>query len=172
MKVTKKISINKPASAVWKTLAQDFDRADTWMAAVPKSYQKVGNKKVADAPVTGRICELSTNPKGLAADETITNYDESNHLLGFSVIPTNVPKIFPIIKNDHEVSLREIGENKTEVTWNMDAKLKKHGYLMYPMLKFGLGKGFGQILEELKFFVENDAPHPRKAKKIKDQIAA
>ncbi len=38
--------------------------------------------------------------------------------------------------------------------------------LLSPLLKFGMGKAFQEILEELKHYVETGEVHPRKAKKL------
>ena len=37
-------------------------------------------------------------------------------------------------------------------------------YLIWPLLRLGFGVFVGQIIEELKYYVEHDSPHPRKLK--------
>ena len=61
MKMTVTTSINANISEVWKVLAEDFDKAHEWMAVVPTSTA-ITNTIIDtsdDAPVCGRVCDLS-----------------------------------------------------------------------------------------------------------------
>ena len=146
-------------------MAHDFEKADTWMAAVPKSYHKTDGTKIADAPMIGRVCEFTTKSNGLFADETILAYDEANQSMTVEVVPKNTPKVFPIQKNIVIMSVNSLGQNQSEVVWVSKPILKRYTGFLSPVLKMGLGKGFGEILEELKYFAEEGKPHPRKVKK-------
>ena len=163
MKISKSLTINRPAADVWKVLAHDFTRADEWMAAVPKSYVYENDRAADGAPVSGRVCELSTKEDGLKVEEVISHFDDEAMSFTIEVTPTK-GGVIPIHKNVVEISLSEPRPGVTEVHWNSTPDLKPAGYVAYPMLKMGFGRAFGQILEELKYFVENDRPHPRKLK--------
>ena len=56
--------------------------------------------------------------------------------------------------------------------WDVTVKVKPLANLVYPLVKLGLSVLFGQVPEELKYFVENDAPHPRKLKATRKATAA
>lgn len=161
MKINKSIIINAPITKVWKILAEDFDKASEWMSAVPDSYHLSDN-----SGAEGRVCHLSDNPEGLRAKEIITLYDADNYRIKFDVNPEGAG-IFPINKNQVDVSLKSLGVNKTKVSWISDVDLKTLGKVMSPLLKVGLNKSFADVLDDLKYFVENNTPHPRKLKKIK-----
>lgn len=165
MRVLQKITIDKPIADVWRVLAEDFDKASDWMASIPNSYALRKGQPPEGAPMTGRICELTKKPGGLELDESITRFDSANHVLGIKVVPTNAPGAFPVYWSNVEVTLTPLTSARTEVRWVARPHLKPHGYLLYPVLKFGLNKGFSNVLEELKFFVETQKPHPRKLKK-------
>ena len=45
------------------------------------------------------------------------------------------------------------------------------GTLMAPMMKVQMGKLLGEAVEELKFFVENGKPHPRKVQAMQKALA-
>lgn len=166
MKVKKSIIIDKPAAIIWKLLADDFDKADLWMANVPKSYEKESGKGANEAPMIGRICEFTTRPDGPIADETITFYDPTNYRMEVKVIPLNGN--LPIIENTLLMYLNILGPNRTEVVWDTQIKLRPVGKLLYPVLRAGLGKNFTEILEELKHFSETGYAHPRKVAKMKN----
>lgn len=53
------------------------------------------------------------------------------------------------------------------MTWKFRSDIKPLGFILWPLLRIAFGKFIGDIMEELKFYVENDAPHPRKIKAMK-----
>lgn len=87
MKLSNSITIDKPARQVWKVLAEDFDKAQQWMATVPVSYAKDTGNLAPNAPMVGRICELTPKRNGPIADETITVFDHQSMILGINVVP-------------------------------------------------------------------------------------
>jgi hypothetical protein len=74
--------------------------------------------------------------------------------------------VFPVDHNTVDVSIADTGSGKSELTWVFHSKLKPWAFLMWPMIRLGFGFFIKQIIEELKFYVENDAPHPRKVKAL------
>ena len=163
MKLIQEIVIDKPIEEVWEILAIKFDRAADWMSVIPKSVEKIEGEKIEGAPMTGRICDLSTKPNGPQVDETILSYDEKTHDMKVRVVP--VGGKVPVVQNEIVFSARDLGDGKTRVIWDSNIELKPIGKILYPVLKAGLNKGFNDQLEELKFFVENGQPHPRKVAK-------
>lgn len=165
MKITKKVTIQKPVEAVWKVLAEDFDRADVWMSAVPRSYAASLEGGADDAPVAARVCELTDRGKdGLFAEEVITNYSDATH--EFTMVIEAQNGAIPIVRNNATVSVRPAGEGSSEVVFIAEPELKPVGYLLYPVLRAGLGSAFARLLDELKVFVETGVPHPRKQAKL------
>jgi hypothetical protein len=160
MELQKSIKINKGAADVWNVLAENFDRAQDWMATVPVSYKKEEGTSPAEGPMIGRICEFTNKPNGPLADEIITIFDRDTRTLGIHVVPRNVK--LPVEHNHATYSLNELSANETEVVMTSDVQLKTAGKLLYPALKAGLSKSFKEQLEELKYYVETGQPHPRK----------
>jgi carbon monoxide dehydrogenase subunit G len=169
MKLNRKTTVNRDAQKVWKVLAHDFDKAGEWMSAVPKSHKIIEGDSVEDSPMVGRVCELSTKADGPFADERITYYNEENMELHIRVVPKN-GKI-PVKENNVVMKVKSVGVGQSEVSWSSDIDLKTVGKVLYPMLKMGLTKAFNELLEELKYFVEEGKPHPRKLAKINNQAA-
>lgn len=164
MKIEHKTEVNAGVEKVWKVVATDFDKASEWMALVPASHKIGENLGFDGAPMEGRVCQLSDEPNGLYAEEKFTHFDASNHVYHMEVVPKN-GKI-PVEKNNVIVKVESLGLNKSQVTWTSDITLKPLGKVMYPVLKLGLSKGFAELLEELKYFVETGEPHPRKMKAL------
>ncbi|GAB5557402.1 MAG: hypothetical protein SchgKO_16150 [Schleiferiaceae bacterium] len=169
MKINKTISINATEEIVWKILAEDFDKASEWMSAVPHSYEIVDGDTVQNSPMVGRVCELSDKPNGPIADERISLFDAQSKVLHVEVVPQNAP--LPIVKNHLELSLLKEGAEETRVNLAADIQLTTAGKVVSPVLKLGLAKAFDELLEELKYFVENGMPHPRKQKKLDKAVA-
>ena len=168
MKITKHVTIEASADKVWKVFAHDFDQASEWMASVPKSYGKNLSKEFEGAKSSGRVCELDANPNGIKASEEFLAYDEKNKSCTVEISLLNTPALVPILRNVLNFSVKDSGQNQSAVTWIVTPKLKPVASLLYPLtyplIKFGLGLFMGQITEELKYFVENGEPHPRKVK--------
>ncbi len=154
MKVENHVRIQLPIDQVWQIIAVDFAHIQDWMSDVRKSEALTDVPGADNAPVAGRFCQLSDDPEGLCARETITRFDAASHQLEFVAVPVNAPALLPLTENRIEVSLVEIGPEETEVRWTAAPALKTHGYLMYPMLKLGLSRGFQDLLSQLKAFAE------------------
>ena len=158
MKITKSIIVNQPSELVWKVVAKEFDQAHLWMGPVKKSYALDDGRHHTSAPVAGRVCELGNGPKGLKAEEVITQYNEKDQYLVFDVVPKNAPALLPLNKNTVKMSVESIGLNQSKVLWESTPDLKVMGKLLSPVLKLGLGKAFSDILKDLKKYCESINP--------------
>ena len=165
MNITKTIQIEKSAAVVWQLLSEDFDKVYEWMSPVYRSYKIENEEPVEGASMSGRICEFTPNEGGFYAEERITGIDNENRKLTVEVLPKNAPKALPLVRNILELSVKDIGGDRSEVVWNTSPELKASFRLMKPLIKAGLAKSFGDVLEELKHFAEQGSQHPRKVKK-------
>ncbi len=155
MKITKSIIVNQPSELVWKVVAEEFDQAHLWMGPVKKSYAFDEGRNNTSAPVAGRVCELGNGPKGLKAEEVITQYNEKEQYLVFDVVPKNAPALLPLNKNTVKMSVVSLGKNQSKVLWESTPDLKVMGKILSPVLKIGLGKAFSDILKDLKKYCES-----------------
>lgn len=163
MKIYKSITINQPASQVWKIVGEEFEHAHIWMSFVAHSFA-LENKKAdvsapSSAPVAGRVCRFNDKENGGYAEEEITAYDPATRTIEFNVIPKNMPAILPIRTNKVSIHVKAIEQNRSEVQWTSTPEIKAFGLILSPLLKFGLGKSFQDILKELKAYSENRAAH-------------
>lgn len=163
MRIVKKIKIEKPVHEVWKIWAEEFDQAGIWMAQVNHTLQKTSGTKAEGAPMIGRICNFTSNPNGPKAIEDILKYDPKHYKMDLRVLAENVP--IPLKQNLFNSSLKKVSDHATEIQIEANIELKWKGYLLYPLIKKGFHKSYGELLEELKYYVENGSVHPRKQKK-------
>jgi len=163
MRFTKKATLNASEEKVWNVFAHDFDNAHVWMASVPNSYAKANGEEFDGAQSAGRVCELN-GPKGIKASEQFLAYDEAAKTCTIQIDFVDTPFMFPVVRNTVDVSVVDAGNGQCEMTWGFRSQIKPLAYLMWPLLRLGFGVFIGQIVEELKFYVENDSPHPRKLK--------
>ena len=166
MKITKTATIEESIDKVWNVFAHDFDNAYKWMASVPKSYGKALGEKFEGAQTAGRVCELDGNPDGIKASETILAYDEENKTCTVEILLVNAPFLVPIKGNILNFSAKEEGPDRTSILWEITPIIKPAAKIISPLIKIGVGKFMAQIIEELKYFVENGTPHPRKVKAL------
>ena len=158
MKITKKITINKPLEQVWDLVAHQFDKASLWMGPIPKSEAIGLGKSAIGAPMQGRMCDLSENPKGAKVKEVITHFSEQNKSLTFNIYPVNNPAIIPIKQNTVSMNLRQVDETTTEVIWLASPQLKLFAYPFYPLLRLIFPVAFGKLLTGLKEYCETSLP--------------
>lgn len=166
VRFTKTAKIDASADKVWGVFAHDFDHAYRWMASIPHSYGEDVGKRFEGAKTSGRVCELSADRSGMKASEQFLAYDEANKTCTVRIDFVDTPFMFPVDHNELAFSLKAIDDDHCEVTWAFRSYLKPWGYLMWPMLRAGFARFVQQIIEELVYFVENDAPHPRKQRAL------
>ncbi|KIC12976.1 hypothetical protein RA19_00840 [Leisingera sp. ANG-M1] len=154
MKITKSVIVNRSADLMWKIAADEFDQAYKWMGFVHKSYRTEGGEPVQGAPMEGRVCEFTDKPNGLKAREKILSYSAENKRLVFDVVPVDTPVVFPVRVNVVTLTVKALGPERSQVTWESDVALTALGYLIYPLLKRGLAKNFATIMQELKAYAE------------------
>lgn len=162
MKFTKKRTVTASADKVWRVFADEFDDAYKWMASIPHSYGQPNGEQFDGAESAGRVCELNGDSKGLKASEKFLAYDQAAKTCTVRVDFLNTPVVFPVQYNTVNFSVVELGADESEVTWEFHSEIKTWAYLIWPLVRIGFGVFIGQIMDELKFYVENDAPHPRK----------
>jgi hypothetical protein len=167
IKFTKKAIVNADADKVWGIFAHGFNDAYKWMASVKHSFAKNNGESFEGSQSDGRVCELSSDGKGIKASEQFLAYSEENKTATVRIDFLNTPFFFPVKFNTLDFSLKNIDGGTSKMTWKFRSDIKFFGYLLWPLLRIGFGKFIGDIMEELKFYVENGTPHPRKIKAMK-----
>jgi hypothetical protein len=172
MRTSVTVTIDAAGDKIWDVFAHDFDNAYKWMAGVPNSVGKDNGKQFEGASSTGRVCDLNHKPRGPKATESFLAYNEEEKSCTVLIEFLNTPIGFPLVQNVADFSLSERGENKSVVTFTVTSTLRPIGFILYPILKLGFRTFVKQIMQELKFYVENETPHPRKVKAINKRKSA
>jgi hypothetical protein len=173
MRFTKRSNVNASAQEVWKAFAHDFDNAYKWMASVPRSYAKANGDEFDGAQSAGRVCELNPDSRGVKASEKFLAYDEVAKTCTVRIDFVDTPALFPVYHNTVEFSVVDAAEGQSKMTWAFRSAIKPWAFLIWPFIRIGFGVFVGQIMEELKHYVENGTPHPRKIKAMnKAKLAA
>jgi hypothetical protein len=169
IKFTKKTIVNADSNKVWGIFAHGFNDAYKWMASVNHSFAKNNGESFEGSQSDGRVCELSSNGKGIKASEQFLAYNEENKTATVRIDFLNTPSFFPVKFNTLDFSLKKLDGGKSEMTWKFRSDIKFFGYFIWPLLRIGFGKFVGDIMGELQYYVENGSPHPRKIKAMKKQ---
>lgn len=169
VKFTKKITVDASTDKVWEIFAHGFNDAYKWMASVPHSFAQSNGEAFNGAQSDGRVCELTYKKSGLKASEQFLAYNEAKQTATVRIDFVDTPRVFPVKFNTLDFSLRPLADGKSEMTWKFRSDIKWYGYLIWPIIRLGFGSFVWQIMEELKFYVENGTPHPRKITAIEKQ---
>ena len=157
MNIIKKITIDMPVEEVWEVLGNQFGQISNW-ASIIKESKVYGDSKLNG--VNYSIRETNTL-KGITKQE-LTSFEPEKHSLSYKSI-SGTP---PIIKEVRaKWTLTMAGSNTTELVMDFTADMKGLGFILAPIVKKKLGKIGDELLEELKYYLENGKPHPRKTEK-------
>jgi len=154
MKFTKQVSINASAGKVWEVFARDFANVGAWATAVSHSDVHKDIAPVNNSPVGGRVCQTDFG----AVNEDFTAYDEQNKTLSYK--GSIKSKTLTSLTNTAELTSPD--ENTTIVKITPEVKLSFIGMAMYPMIKMQLSKITDEVLDDLKYYMENGKPSARK----------
>lgn len=154
MKIIKRVRIDKSSAEVWKVVGEEFDQAYLWMSFVKHSFALDNKNAPSFSPVGGRVCRFGDDEKSAYAEEEITAFDPVSRTLTFNVYPKNTPAILPVRSNEVTIQVVSLGENQSEVIWTAIPDIKLWAILFTPLLKLAFGKGFKDVLKELKDYCE------------------
>ena len=154
MKFSKKILINATADKVWEVAGRDFANVGKWATAVSHSTENKELACVNGSPVGGRVCQTSFG----SASEEFTAYDDEKKTYSFKGVFKS--KMFNNVTSSMKVE--SVDGNKALVKIVPELELTILGILMYPVIRMMLNKTTDEILDDLKYYVENGKPSPRK----------
>jgi hypothetical protein len=161
LRFTSQTTINAPASQVWRVVAHEFSAIGDWASTIPHSQAVADRPALAGAEVCGRIC--STNIPGITAvREQFTYYDEQAMRFGYAAAD-GLPALIRRAENNWQV--RSLGSEAciAEAWAELELPLLL-GVCLVPLMKLQLSRAGARLLEELKYYVEHEQPHPRKLK--------
>ena len=114
--VTKSITINAPAAAVWRA-AKDFSGLNTWHPAVAKDEIVEGENNTAGA------VRLLTLKDGGTIKEKLLSFDDAGRTFKYSI----VEGVLPVSDYTSTFAVTPAGKNRTLVSWSGRFKRKNLG---------------------------------------------
>jgi Polyketide cyclase / dehydrase and lipid transport len=161
------ITINAPATKVWRVLAHEFASIGQWVSAIPHSQAVTDIPALDGAQVAGRVCATAV-PGFDAVQEQFMYYDEQ--AMRFAYQATDGRPWFVKRAENHWV-VRSLGPQISVAESRAELELSLFpGVFLSPLLKLLIGRVAAQFSEELKYYVEHDQPHPRKLKAQQKQM--
>ena len=154
MKIVTEIVIDRPVAAVWDIVGARFGDAHLWASSL-KSSEGYGPK------ISGQVCESRVcDIQGMGRiREKLLEFEPSSFALTYQVIE-GFP--FFVRRGVNRWTLSAEG-NRTRVRSNAEITTKGLiGTLMLPMMKMQMRGLMRKTFDDLKFYVENGVPHPRK----------
>ena|SRR5215510_10791104 len=159
MKIGLELEMDVPADRVWQVLANDFAKIADWYSGVSHSQVKPDAEAPRGAACAGRICRVP----GLGEiHERFTSYDPSNKTFTYEVI--GMPFFVKRASNNFAVVTLDDGRSRVSLE-ALTHFAPFVGWLMVLPMKVRLTKLMGQLLEELRYYVEKGEIHPRKKEK-------
>jgi hypothetical protein len=155
MKIIKELKIDKPNKDVWEVLGNQFGAIDKWASLIKHS-------EVSDPMLSPGVVR-STETTGGPTKQEITTFNAEQHSLSYKAIAGTPFFAKSIIA---KWSLTKNQDAGTKLILDFEIKFKGIGGILAPIVKKKLGNVGDELLEELKYYVENGKPHPRKVASI------
>ncbi len=154
MRIIKKLFIDKPVEEVWEVLGNQFGQIDKWASLI--SHSEVSGP--ATLPGVDYSIRSTKTTSGDTQQE-LTRFDPGNHTIAYKSI-SGTPPIIKQVKAHW--SLEDNGNNDTVLVLDFVAEMRGLAFLLTPIVKMKMGKVGDTLLDDLKYYVENGKPHPRK----------
>ena len=155
MNIKKKITINKSIEDVWEVLGNQFGEISIWSSLISES-KVYGDSKLAGLNFSKR--ETNTS-QGITVQE-MTSFNPEQYTLSYKAL-SGTPSF--IKSTNAKWFLSKLNEGSTQLNINIDIQTKGIlGFILSPIVKIKLGKLGDDLVDDLKYFLENGNPHPRK----------
>ncbi|WP_425236136.1 SRPBCC family protein [Ulvibacterium sp.] len=158
MEIKRKILVNRPMMECWEVLGNQYSQIHKW--ASPVNHSEGDNKQ----GLNGATCDVrGCNVDGMGnISEKLLEFDPLNHFLSYEII-TGLPSMMKSGKNSWKLRSKHGDQTELEMLAHIEPK-GIIGNLMKPMIKLQFNKMAKTLVEDFKYYVENNQPHPRKVK--------
>lgn len=151
--------IAKPVQDVWEVAGYQFGHAHIW-GSILRHSEGHGEK------ISGPVCDSRTcNIQGMGTvKEKVIEFNPDQHTLAYEVVQG-----FPFFVK-RAVNRWHLSEKGTHTEICMHAEIELQGFigtLMGPLMKFQINRILHTAVEDLKYYIENGRPHPRKLHKLR-----
>jgi hypothetical protein len=147
--------IEKNIDEVWQVLGNQFAEVNIWSSNF-KSSKPGGEPKL---PGLDYLHRATTTEKGENFQE-LDEFDPVNYSLSYHV-SRGVPGIAKSALGEWNLTQIENDQTRLNVHFILETK-GLLGFILSPVISKKVGKSSAEIAEELKYYMENGKPHPRK----------
>ena len=141
---------------MWEVLGNQFGEISKWSSLISKS-KVYGVAKLEDLNYSER--ETNTT-QGITVQE-MTSFNPKKYSLSYKAL-SGTP--FFIKNSNAKWSLSKLNDRRTQLNMSIDIQTKGMlGLVLTPIVKIKLGKLGDELVGDLKYYLENGNPHPRKA---------
>ena len=161
IQINGQVTINASTHKVWRVVAHEFDQIGQWATAIAASEAIIEGQALAGATCSGRICSA---PGYGDVQETFTYYDEDAMRFGY-IAAHGLPSFVHKAENNWAVQAVDTNTSVVNIRGEIDLNLIP-GLFLAPLFKFQMNRLGQQTIEELKYYLEHDQPHPRKQKQM------
>jgi hypothetical protein len=156
------VLINKGIDESWEVLGNQFSEAHLWSTNF-KSSKPGGMPKLNGLDYLHRETMTEKGENFQELDE----FDPDNYKLSYHV-SRGVPGIASSALGEWRLSKVSNEQTRLNVHFILETK-GLLGFVMSPVISSKISNASTEIAEELKYYLENDKPHPRKLESIKQQ---
>ena len=154
MKIMKSLIINKPIDDVWEVLGNQFNKIDQWASLILKSNVS-GNPTLAGVDYSIRDTQTTSGP----TQQKLTAFDAKNFKIAYKAT-AGTPPFFKSV--NAAWSLSKNGATSTQLILDFEVKFKGLFFILAPLVKIKLSKVGDELMDDLKYYVENGEPSIRK----------
>ena len=148
MKILKKLTINSPIAKVWDVLGNQFEHIDRWSSLIEKS-EVSGDPNLPGVHFSVRSTLTTAGP----TQQELVSFNTAQHSLSYKAI-AGTPFFFKSV--NAKWSLTKDTDERTNLELDFEVKFKGLFMLLSPLVKLKLGKVGDDLLEDFKYYVEND----------------
>lgn len=163
MQIRKQAIVNASADEVWSVVAHEFDRIGSWATAVPASHEAAHAAAPAGCLVGGRTCQ-TTMRRFPEAEEQIVAYDERARALTYEAV-RGMPGFVASARNTWRVVAIDDRRSQVSIAATVTTR-GLAGPLMALAMRLGMGRVGGHVLDDLRHYVEDKTPSPRKQRQL------
>jgi hypothetical protein len=163
MQITRQAVVNASAEDVWRVVAREFHRIDSWASAVPASHEAAKAAAPAGCPVGGRTCQTNMG-RFPEVEERIVSYDEQGRTLTYEPV-RGMPGFVASARTTWQVVA--IDDRRSQVSFTATVTTRGlAGPLMALAMRVQMHRAGAHGLDDLRHYVEHKKPSPRKQRQL------
>jgi hypothetical protein len=159
MELRLEIPIDAPAHRVWDVLGEQFMRISEWAGPITASCPSGSGSPDIGAVRSCTVAAFGPIKPG-AVKERLTAFDRGRMTFEYEALEEGMPAFIERAVN--RWSVVPINDERSLVRTHATLTLRGPYRLLGFLIRWQLNSGGARVLEELKYFVENGKPHPRK----------